>query len=91
VGCDKIRSHGLCPFQDADATITAWGRANVPNATKDIEDIVASTMCAKQRCGKMFELRYSDGVSPAMENPRNPANYFSKASSARISVVEGAR
>lgn len=91
VGCDKIRSHGLCPFQDADATITAWGRANVPNAAKDIEDIVASTVCPKQRCGKMFELRYSDGVSPAMQNPRNPASYFSKASCARITVGECVR
>lgn len=91
VGCDKIRSNGLCPFQDADATITAWGRANVPNAAKDIEDIVANTRCPKQRCGKMFELRYGDGVSPAMENPRNPANYFSKASCARITVGEGVR
>ena len=88
VGCDKICSHGLCPFQDADSTITAWGRANVPSAAKDIEDIVAATKCPKQRCGKMFELRFGDGLSPAIENPRNPANYFSKASCARISVVE---
>lgn len=88
VGCDKICSHGLCPFQDADSTITAWGRANVPSAAKDIEDIVAATKCPKQRCGKMFELRFGDGVSPAMDTPRNPGNYFSKASSARITVVE---
>jgi len=91
VGCDKICSHGLCPFQDADSTIIAWGRANVPSAAKDIEDIVVSTKCAQQRCGKMFELRFGDGVSPAMQTPRNPASYFSKASLLRIgvAVVEG--
>lgn len=89
VGCDKIRSHGLCPFQDADSTIIAWGRANVPSAAKDIEDIVAATKCPQQRCGKMFELRFGDGVSPAMQRPGNPARYFSKASLLRIAVVEG--
>ena len=91
VGCDKICLYGLCPFQDADATITAWGRVNVPSAVKDIEDIVATTRCPKQRCGKMFELRYGDGNARAMDTPGNPAKYFSKASSARIAVCEGIR
>ena len=91
VGCDKICDYGLCPFQDADASIIAWGHASVPSAAKDIEDIVATTRCPKQRCGKMFRLRYGDGNALEIEKPGNPAKYFCKASCARIAVGEGVR
>jgi DNA primase large subunit len=90
VGCNKIRTHGLCPFQDTDNNITSWCKANMPSAAHDIEDIIASTKCPQQRCVRTFELRYGDRASTAFVRPHNPANYFSTASNARLAVVESA-
>jgi DNA primase large subunit len=88
VGCNKICTHGLCPFQDTNSNITSWCKANMPSAAKDIEDIIVSTKSPQQRCAMMFELRHGQGVSTGVAALRNPANYFSKASRARLAVVE---
>jgi DNA primase large subunit len=88
VGCHKICTHGLCPFQDTDSNITSWCKANMPSAVQDMEDIIANTKSPQQRCAAMFELRYGERVSTGLAPLRNPANYFSKASHTRLTVVE---
>jgi DNA primase large subunit len=88
VGCHKIRAKGLCPFQDTTNNMKTWCRENMPSAVQDIEAIMSSTPCALQRCGAVFDLRHGDGLTARMTDPRNPANYFSRASQTRIDVVE---
>jgi len=80
VGCPKIRAQGLCPFQDSDKVLLEWCKDAVPSAVQDIEDILKSSCCALDRCGRVFVLRYG----AKLDRPRNPANYFLCASKAGL-------
>lgn len=80
VGCTKIRAQGLCPFQDSDKAMLAWCEDVVPSAVQDIEDILKTSCCALDRCGRVFALRHN----ARLKGPRNPANYFLQASEAGL-------
>lgn len=81
VGCTKIRAQGLCPFQDSDKAMLAWCENVMPSAVPDIEDILKSSCCPLDRCGRVFALRHG----ARLNRPRNPANYFLLASEAGLS------
>ena len=76
VGCAKIRAQGLCPFEDTNKTMLSWCTEIIPSAVPDIEDILHSTPCPLERCGRVFALRHGGRLA----GPRNPANYFARAS-----------
>lgn len=82
MGCTKIRSQGLCPFEDADKTILTWCSDTMPSALPDMEDILQTSTCALERCGRVFRLRHErhGSISRSLTGPRNPANYFLRAS-----------
>lgn len=78
VGCTKIRAGGLCPFEDSNKTLLTWCADTMPSAAKDIEDIVANTQLATERCARFFRLRHARPGS-TLDAPRNPAHYFTRA------------
>jgi DNA primase large subunit len=87
VGCAKIRTQGLCPFQDSDKAMLGWCEDVIPSAVQDIEDILKTSSCALDRCGRVFALRHG----AIWKGPRNPANYFLQASEAGLSQSSVAR
>lgn len=78
VGCGKIRASGLCPFEDSSKNLLAWCADTAPSAIPDIEDILARTSCASERCSRVFALRHAR-FGAELAAPRNPALYFSRA------------
>lgn len=80
VGCAKIRAQGLCVFQDSDKTMLMWCKDTVPSILPDMEDILKQTPCPVDRCGRVFALRHGGKLG----GPRNPANYFARASEAGL-------
>lgn len=78
VGCTKIRAGGLCPFEDSNKSLLSWCADTMPSAAKDIEDIVGKTQLATERCARFFRLRHSKPDS-TLDDPRNPAHYFTRA------------
>ena len=86
VGCPKIRSMGLCPFQDADKDLLRWCAETMPSAVRDIEDIVRTTKCPAERCGRMFALRHARRLSDHLVRPGNPASYFLRAAEAELGL-----
>lgn len=78
VGCGKIRASGLCPFEDSRKSLLSWCADTVPSAVRDIEDILARTSCASERCARVFALRHAP-AGAELAAPRNPASYFTRA------------